>query len=118
MLINKIAQYCEWRKTVNQAYLDDCERKIEACVSELPSGSGIHGAKILVSRSGKYKVEISFYYHHMNENGYYDGIDGYRIVIKPCLTDAGFDIKIYGPNKNDIKDYLYDVFVEALTQED
>jgi hypothetical protein len=83
----------------------------------LPSGSGIdNGCKLNLDESNMNKIVIEFSYHHMNDNGFYDGWTEHKITITPDLV---FDIslKITGKNINDIKDYFHEVFQHNLTQE-
>jgi len=80
----------------------------------LPSGSGIDsGCAIDVDASDSRKIFIDTSYHHMNDGGYYDGWTEHRITVSPSFD--GIDIKISGRDRNQIKDYLHDVFYTALT---
>lgn len=63
--------------------------------------------------SKKDRIVFDFSFHHMDENGYYDGWTEYKLVITPSLTD-GFDYKITGRDRNRIKEYLYDVFSDVF----
>lgn len=83
------------------------------CRNHLPSGSGIDSGTELVSATPQ-KVVLSFGYHHMDESGMYDGWTDHKAIVTPSLL-SDFDIRITGPNKNDIKSYLYDVFYQELT---
>lgn len=115
-LISLIAKNCEWLKTVNENYLDLCESRIEKLESLLPSGSGINcGCKIDREKSGLKKVVINTSFHHIN-NGYYSGWTEHKIVITPNLSDYP-DMRITGENKNQIKEYLEDVFSDCLFAE-
>lgn len=82
----------------------------------MPSGSGIdNGTKLM---DGATSERIRFYtsFHHMDENGYYDGWTDHIITLKPSLVSE-FRLDISGRNRNDIKDYLADVFRNALETE-
>ena len=50
----------------------------------------------------------------MNENGFYTEWTEHRLRVKPGFT--GPILTISGKNKDDIKDYLHDVFYVALTE--
>lgn len=52
----------------------------------------------------------------MNENGMYDGWTEHKAIIKPSLV-FGLDLKITGRDRNGIKEYLHDTFMQALTDE-
>jgi len=112
-VIQKIAESCQWHKTVNEMYMDTCNEDIEEMQNVLPSGSGFDsGCKIDVEKSGESKVIINFSYHHMNNNGYYDGWTEHELLITPKFN--GWDLRISGTNKNQVKDYFYDTFNTIL----
>lgn len=116
-LISLIAKNCEWLKTVNENYLNLCESRINKLEYLLPSGSGIDcGCKIDREKSGLKKVVINLSFHHLNENGYYNGWTEHSIIITPSFSDYP-DMKITGKDKNQIKEYLSDVFYDCLFDE-
>lgn len=115
-LIEEIARQCEWHKTVNELHKKVCEENIAKCEEQLPHGSGFdNGCKIDVEQSGRTKVVINFDFHHMNEMGGYCGWTKHHAIITPEF--GGFDVKITGPDKGCYKDYLFDVFYDALERE-
>jgi len=80
----------------------------------LPSGAGIDsGTAIDLDASTSEKIVLNTSYHHMNESGMYDGWTEHRITITPSLIHT-IDIKIGGRNRNDIKEYLHEVYYFAL----
>lgn len=84
----------------------------------LPSGSGIDGGtNIRFDESTGDKIVLGCGFHHMDENGMYDGWTDHTITITPSLIH-GLNIKISGRNRNDIKEYLHEVFYQDLTRED
>lgn len=88
---------------------------IEAICANLPSGSGIdNGMKFNFEKSGENKLVFDFSFHHMNENGYYDGWTEHVLTVTPHFS-YGFDLKISGRDKNEVKDYLYQLFQEVFT---
>ena len=90
-------------------YLEEINKKY------LPHGSGIdHGCKIDLELSNEKRIVITFGYHFMDENGYYDGWIDYKLIIKPSFQ--GIDMKITGRDKNWIKEYLYSTFNYCLNQ--
>lgn len=113
-LIALIAQTCDWRKQVNEEYMGVCEDRLYKLEQMLPSGSGIDsGCKIDVENSSSDKVVILFSWHHMDENGYYDGWTDHKLIVKPKLWN-NFDVRITGRDRNYLKEYLYDLFDSAL----
>ena len=88
-------------------------------MANAPSGSGIDCGTKLTSHSFNSKGELQCFvlsasYHHMNGDGMYDGWTDHDFVIT-----AGWDgpeIRITGRDRNDTKDYLYDVYYTFLTR--
>ncbi len=81
----------------------------------LPSGSGIDsGTTLDVDASTPEKLVFAFGYHHMDENGMYDGWTEHTLTVRPSLL-SGIDLRISGRNRNDVKDYLYEIYQYALT---
>ncbi len=82
----------------------------------MPSGSGIDGGTILdlISQSPN---RLVFYcsFHHMDEGGY-DGWTDHTIIVTPDLAH-GFDLRVTGRDRNEIKDYLAEVYHAALSQD-
>ncbi len=89
--------------------------KIEKIVSDhLPSGSGFDGGTSLnfdLSKPERLVFDTAF--HHMDSNGYYCGWSHHQVVVKPSLA-FGKELRITGLNRNDIKDYIHEVFDHAL----
>lgn len=83
----------------------------------LPSGSGIDsGTKLLEDKSSTDKLVFQADFHHMDEHGYYDGWTEHQVIVKPSLQ-FGITIRITGRDRNQIKDYLLDLFHECLQEE-
>lgn len=83
----------------------------------LPRGSGIDKyPKLILDKSNENKLMFKFSYHHMNDVGFYDGWTDHILTVKPSLA-FGFELKITGQNKNEIKDYLYEIFEGYLNSE-
>ena len=101
-------------KSDNQEWLEKHRNTLSSLFETAPHGSGIDGENILLRISNKQiKIEIDF--HHMNENGFYDGWTKHTITISPSLA-FGIDMKISGQNRGDIKDYLHDRFHSWATE--
>lgn len=105
----------EWEKN-HKTTLLDLEKK-------LPSGSGIDTGThiILESRKNYAECEVDKFgfvlqtaFHHMNEHGMYDGWTEHQVRVKP--TFVGIDLRISGRDRNQIKEYLYQVYELALTE--
>ena len=101
-------------KTGNVEWQEKHTDNLEWIVKQfLPSGSGIDCGTKLVSADDK-KIVLSLSYHHMNDNGYYDGWTEHKAIITPSFH--GIDIRITGRDRNGIKDYLSDVVWESLNE--
>jgi hypothetical protein len=96
----------------------EVELEIAALVKQhMPSGSGIDcGTTLpLILPLGE-KLVFGCEFHHMDENGSYDGWTSHTIVVTPSLQ-FDFCIKIGGRDRNQIKEYLHDVYHAALCAE-
>jgi len=83
----------------------------------MPSGSGFDaGTALDFEKQTPGQLRFSTSFHHMNDAGMYTAWTYHEIVITPNLAH-GFDIRVSGRNRSDIKDYLADVFHHALSQE-
>jgi len=101
----------------NDEWIEKHEKTINDVMEFAPSGSGIDcGTKMDVERSDTNKLLFYAEYHHMNENGFYDGWTKHEIKIIPSLAFE-FDIKITGIDRDGIKEYLTDVYCEWLSRE-
>lgn len=117
----KIAKLLEARRncgaSANHEWFDIHTGKIEEIVKTLfPSGSGFdEGTKIEFNKTRKDRVVFVTGFHHMVE-GTYDGWTHHSIVITPSLAH-GFDIRVTGNNRRDIKDYIAEIFNDVLDSE-
>jgi hypothetical protein len=101
----------------NREWQQNHEKEIEWLVDCLPSGSGWDsGTKLDLDRSTGERLVLYGGYHHMNENGFYDGWTEHEIWVRASLQ-FGIDLKITGRDRHGIKDYLCEMFQYALTQE-
>ena len=103
-------QYGEWA--------DKHADTISALVHEyMPSGSGFDcGTQLDRVASHAEKLVFRTSYHHMTDVGYYDGWTEHTITVTPAFV-SGFNIRVSGRNRNDIKDYIADTFSQALKTE-
>lgn len=81
----------------------------------LPSGSGFDsGSSVIIEESGNDKVVIHTEFHHINDNGFYDGWTSHSVIVKPAFH--GVNIRITGKDRDQIKDYIHETFSLALEQ--
>lgn len=83
----------------------------------LPSGSGFdNGTTIDLDASNRNKLVFNTAFHHMNGGGYYDGWSYHTVTVTPDLS-LGFNVKVGGRDRNDIKDYIAGDFDTLLREE-
>ena len=87
------------------------ENMIDDIVEEcFPSGSGVdNGTKFNWEKSTCNRLVFDTAFHHMDEHGYYDGWTEHQVIVTASLS-FGYDIRITGRNRNDIKEYLHELF--------
>ena len=82
--------------------------------AELPHGSGLDGkVEFILDKCNSRRVVIFVEFHHM-KHGYYVGCTDHEIVA--TATHCGLCIDVTGRDRNGIKDYLAELFYDALTQ--
>ena len=83
--------------------------------SELPHGGGLDGkVEFVREKCNATRVVIFAEFHHMDSNGYYDGWTDHEIIV--TATHCGLCIDVTGRDRNGIKDYLAELFYDALTR--
>ncbi len=101
----------EWQDT-------HTDRLTRLVADKMPSGSGIdNGTKIDLYRSKPEKLVFCTSFHHTDPHGSYDGWTEHTIFVTASLL-GGPHLRIVGSNRNEIKEYLHDVFYEVLCTEE
>ncbi len=81
-----------------------------------PSGSGFDsGTSFDFDSSKDDRLVFITDFHHMDEHGGYDGWTRHNVIVTPSLM-FGFDLRITGKDRNDIKDYIHECFHVACDQ--
>jgi hypothetical protein len=98
-------------------FADQHEARLLDLVREhMPSGSGFDsGTHLDFDASHAEKLVFTTSFHHMNSVGYYDGWTEHTVTVTPSFQ--GFNLRISGRNRNDIKEYIHDTFASALKTE-
>lgn len=105
------------KESGNTEWAEKWSDRLEAFEDLLPSGSGFdNGTKIDLDRTQANKIVLTTAFHHMNESGMYDGWTEHTVTVRPTFQLHEFELTISGRNRNDIKDYIYDVFASTLGQ--
>lgn len=82
----------------------------------LPSGSGLdNGTRIDWDRSNADRLVFRTAYHHMDDNGFYDGWTEHSVTVRASLA-LGFTLSVSGRDRNGIKDYIAETFALALSE--
>jgi hypothetical protein len=83
----------------------------------LPSGSGFDsGTKIDLDRSTPEKIVFFTSFHHMNNDGFYVGWSNHDVIVRPSLT-WGFDLRVTGRDRKNVKEFIGETFDHDLRQE-
>lgn len=98
-------------------FLPTHEKRLEKLLQLLPSGSGLdRGVQLIDDECKSNRLVFQADYHHMNENGFYDGWTEHRIVVTPSL-EYGAVIRITGRDRRDVKQSLHELFHQAMFQQ-
>lgn len=118
VLANLVQAMHNCQKSGNAEWLQTHTDRAKFIVKEyMPSGSGIDtGTHWDPETSSAARLVFRFSYHHMNDDGMYDGWTDHTLVVIPSLT-SDISLRITGDDRNNVKEYLYEVYRHALTQE-
>lgn len=112
VLAGKVA----WQPPPGTRFVGQRRLEIKRLVDMLPSGSGWDcGTSIDFDKSRADRLVLYGEYHHMNDGGMYDGWTDHQIIVTPSLTN-GFELRVTGQDRNDVKDYLHEMFDAALRE--
>ena len=90
----------------------ECAVRDDRILNCLPSGSGFTaGTRIISVSDSRIVIEAAFL--HRGDSGYYDSWEIHRVTCAPSLL-YGIKLTVSGKNKNDVKDYIYDLFYGCL----
>ncbi len=101
----------------NTVWQDRHEAALERLLKSLPTGSGINNGIHLDPLSTGEKLILHADFQHMSEHGFYTGWTQHKVIVTPSLV-SGLNIKITGRDKNNIKEYLGDLFYTELNEEE
>ena len=89
--------------------------RMEQLTKALPHGSGLNGKVEFIGSASEDKLTISAEYQHMDESGYYTGWSTYIITVR--ATFYGLNVTVKGRKDNDLREYLGELFHNALSAE-
>ena len=118
VIANKFQAFLNCVKSGNLEWKDKHSDAIEEIVKdEFPSGSGFDaGTTFNFDESKPERLVFDTSFHHMNDGGYYDGWTEHKVIVTPSLV-TGFDLRVTGKDKRDIKDYIGECFHQCLNAE-
>lgn len=102
-------------QAIATALESDMKDKITEIMAGAPSGSGFDAGTELDDKSTPKKLIFNTGYHHMNDDGFYVEWTDHAITITPGFN--GLNLIVTGKNRNDIKDYIGDVFWNWLHED-
>lgn len=82
----------------------------------LPIGNGIEKECEISLKSTKKRIVIDTAYRHPNDSYETSRLTNHQIIITPSFEEE-INIRVTGKNVDNIKEYLHEVFREALMKE-
>lgn len=106
------------RKTENDFWQAQHTANLNSLVKEkLPGGSGFDsGTTLDMDRSSGESLVLHTSFHHMDENGCYDGWTDHCIRVYPDLL-FDFRITVSGRDRNGVKEFIADTFHHVLNED-
>lgn len=91
------------------------ERALAVIKDHFPSGGGFdNGTRLDLDKSTAERLVLATDFHHMNEHGFYDGWTSHEIIVTGSL-ESGFDMRVTGRDRREIKDYIGECFSSCLS---
>jgi hypothetical protein len=104
------------REAGNHEWAERWQERLGQLDKLLPSGSGFDNGSVVVKvESDERKIVIETSFHHMNDNGAYGCWTEHRVIVESDMT--GIRIKVTGRDHREVKDYIGELFHNALTEE-
>lgn len=115
-LYKELSSLVQARKTCIESSNNEWAVKHGTTIARLVSNHLPSEWKIDVNSSHADKLVFEGSYHHMNDVGYWDGYTDHTIVLTPSLL-SDFNLRISGRNRNEIKEYIHDIFDTAMRED-
>lgn len=114
-LAARISAMANCLKEGNEHWYGNHGLVIDEIMKTGPTGSGVDtGLQLMYDKSKTDHLVIAFGYHHMSETGFYEGWTDHELVITPSLH-LDYLLRITGQDRNNIKEYLNDIFSAWLS---
>lgn len=119
-VMNALQAHANCKANGNHAMADEWDGYIAWIMkNHAPSGSGFDNGTTLDFGASRTKTPerlvFNTSFHHMNDAGMYDGWTEHQVTVRPCFS--GLDIRVTGRNRNEIKEFIGDVFHHLDTGE-
>lgn len=83
----------------------------------MPHGSGFdNGTSLVLRKSTSETLAFVASFHHLDEHGSYCGWTSHLVFVKASLEN-GFTLRVTGRDRRGIKEYIAEVFSDALRQD-
>lgn len=92
------------------------QRIVQLVEYHMPSGAGFDQGTELGKDSTPDKLIFLTAFHHMNDQGFYDGWTEHKVTVRASLTSE-IAVHVSGRNRNNIKDHIAETFYDCLTRE-
>ena len=104
------------RASGNTVWEERWEERLAEMIQSLPSGSGLDsGTQLDEENSQPERLILLSAFHHMNDDGCYTRWTSHRIIVTPCF--GGIDVRVTGRDHRQIKEYLAEIYHDALSAE-
>lgn len=100
----------------NQEWINKHQDRLDELLESFPHGSGYDTGTKLDDSSTAERLVFNTAFHHMDDNGMYDGWTEHQVIVVPSL-EMGYKMKITGKDKNGIKEMMCDDFHMQLDAE-
>lgn len=99
----------------NAEWAEKWAERVVDIMEGAPSGSGFDSGTQLgdAHKQSDRRLTFATSFHHMNEAGYNGWTDH---LVTAEMTFNGLDVKVSGRNRNDIKDYIAELFCFWLSE--
>ena len=99
----------------NTEWAEKWRKRVSDIMDGAPSGSGFDNGTQLgdAHKLTDRRLTFATSFHHMTDGGFYDGWTDHLITIEATFDGVG--VKVSGRNRNDIKDYIAEIFASWLS---
>lgn len=112
-----VAAYQRCLSAENTLWIERHYERIQDIMAAAPAGAGIDCGTVLWPTTSKpNRLVFGLSFHHMDENGMDDVWTDHTLIVTPSLA-WGYEMRFTGRNRNEIKEYLSQVYSAWLASE-